>query len=556
MPAPTAAPLTAAMYGFSISATSRGMRCTPSRRKLRFSTGVRFSFWRPRSRLPPRTSAPVQKPRCAGAGDDDDARVGVCVGVPEGLVPLLDHLCREGVHTLRAVEGDRGDAVLLFVDDLLEIHRLPPGTNNRASKQANKAVRCLRDCMFACLGAVLSSQRNTTHEGAPPMKFGTLMFPTEYSIDPVSLGKAVEERGFDSIFFPDHTHIPASRRTPWPGGTELPKEYYNCYDVFTALTAVAVTSPKLLVGTGVCLIMERDPIQTANEIASIDLLSGGRFIFGVGGGWNEEEMENHGTDPKRRFKVMRERIEAMKEIWTKDEAEYHGEFVNFDPIWSWPKPVQKPHPPIYVGGDGPNTLKRVVAYGDAWMPIPGRGEVPMSEKIKQLQQMAADAGRGPIPVTDLRRRPAARRSSATTRRSASSAASSGCRPRRRTKRSGTWTATRRWRRRWRRRGRSPGRAIIPPTYSRGESRARFASDRARHCGSRCRPSARQRHARARRPVQSRRPVRVCRRRHCARLRFERQPGAGAGYAYPEQRDRRHLLRVRSDIHDELPGPVD
>ncbi len=231
------------------------------------------------------------------------------------------------------------------------------------------------------------------------MKYGVVMFPTEYSIDPVSLGKAVEERGFDSVFLPDHTHIPASRRTPWPGGAELPKEYYHCYDVFLALTAIAATSPKLLVGTGVCLIMERDPIVTANEIASLDLLSNGRFIFGVGGGWNEEEMENHGTDPRRRFKVMRERIEAMKEIWTKDEAEYHGEFVNFDPIWSWPKPVQKPHPPIYVGGDGENTLKRVISYGDAWMPIPGRGEVPMSEKIQTLQRMAADAGRGPIPVT-------------------------------------------------------------------------------------------------------------------------------------------------------------
>ena len=230
------------------------------------------------------------------------------------------------------------------------------------------------------------------------MKYGVVMFPTDYSIDPVSLGKAVEERGFDSLFFPEHTHIPTSRRTPWPGGAPLPKEYSHTYDPFLALTAVAMVTKKLLLGTGICLVMERDPIVLAKEIASLDLLSGGRFLFGVGGGWNEEEMEDHGTDPKRRFKVMRERIEAMKEIWTKDEAEYHGEFVNFDPLWSWPKPVQKPHPPVYIGGNGEHTLRRVIQYGDAWMPIPGRG-ANIGERMKELQEMAAAAGRGPIPVT-------------------------------------------------------------------------------------------------------------------------------------------------------------
>ncbi len=230
------------------------------------------------------------------------------------------------------------------------------------------------------------------------MKYGVVMFPTDYSIDPVSLGKEVEARGFDSLFFPEHTHIPASRRTPWPGGADLPKEYWHTYDPFLALTAVAMVTTKLLLGTGICLVMERDPIVLAKEIASLDLLSGGRFLFGVGGGWNEEEMEDHGTDPKRRFKVMRERIEAMKEIWTKDEAEYHGEFVDFPPLWSWPKPVQQPHPPVYVGGNGDHTLKRVVQYGDAWMPIPGRG-ADIGGKIKQLNEMAAAAGRGPIPVT-------------------------------------------------------------------------------------------------------------------------------------------------------------
>jgi probable F420-dependent oxidoreductase len=230
------------------------------------------------------------------------------------------------------------------------------------------------------------------------MKYGVVMFPTDYSIDPVSLGKEVEARGFDSLFFPEHTHIPTSRRTPWPGGAPLPNEYSHTYDPFLALTAVAMVTGKLLLGTGICLVMERDPIVLAKEVASLDLLSGGRFLFGVGGGWNEEEMEDHGTDPKRRFKVMRERIEAMKEIWTKDEAEYHGEFVDFPPLWSWPKPVQKPHPPVYIGGNGDHTLRRVIQYGDAWMPIPGRG-ANVGERMKELESMAADAGRGPIPVT-------------------------------------------------------------------------------------------------------------------------------------------------------------
>lgn len=231
------------------------------------------------------------------------------------------------------------------------------------------------------------------------MKFGITMFPTDYAIGPVALAKAVEERGFDSLFFPEHTHIPTSRRTPWPGGADLPREYSHTHDPFVALTAAAVSTQKLLVGTGICLVVERDPITLAKEVASIDFISGGRFLFGVGGGWNEEEMENHGTDPRTRFRLMRERILAMKEIWTREEAEFHGRFVDFDPIWSWPKPVQKPHPPIYVGGDGEYTLKRVVAYGDAWMPIPGRSQVPLSERMKQLQEMAQQAGRGKIPVT-------------------------------------------------------------------------------------------------------------------------------------------------------------
>jgi probable F420-dependent oxidoreductase len=231
------------------------------------------------------------------------------------------------------------------------------------------------------------------------MKFGILMFATDYAIDPVTLGRAVEERGFDSLFLPEHTHIPASRRTPWPGGADLPKEYWHTLDPFVALSAVAATTERLLLGTGICLVTERDPITLAKEVASLDLLSGGRLLFGIGAGWNVEEMENHGTDSNHRFRLMRERVMAMKEIWTKDEAEYHGKYVNFDPIWSWPKPVQQPHPPIYIGGDGKHTFKRVIDYGDSWMPIPMRGEVPLGERVRQLNEMAAEAGRGRIPVT-------------------------------------------------------------------------------------------------------------------------------------------------------------
>jgi len=231
------------------------------------------------------------------------------------------------------------------------------------------------------------------------VKYGIVMFPTDYAVDVVTLARAVEERGFDSLFLPEHTHIPTSRRTPWPGGAELPREYSHTLDPFVALGAAAAATKNLLIGTGICLVIQRDPITLAKEVASLDFLSGGRFLFGVGGGWNREEMENHGTDPKLRWKILRERIQAMKEIWTHDEAEYHGQFVNFDPIWSWPKPVQKPHPPVYVGGDGPHTLQRVVEYGDAWMPIPGRNPVPLSERMKELDRLAQAAGRGRIPVT-------------------------------------------------------------------------------------------------------------------------------------------------------------
>lgn len=229
------------------------------------------------------------------------------------------------------------------------------------------------------------------------MKFGVYMFPTDYAIDPVSLGRAVEGHGFESLFVPEHTHIPTSRRSPFPGGGELPKEYSHTLDPFVALGAVAAATERLMLGTGICLVIERDPITLAKEVASLDFISGGRVLFGIGGGWNREEMENHGTDPTRRWKVLRERIEAMQQIWTEDAAEYHGEFVDFDPIWQWPKPVQKPHPPVIIGGDGANTLQRVVRYGDGWMPIGRRAD--FKARIDELNRLTAEAGRADIPVT-------------------------------------------------------------------------------------------------------------------------------------------------------------
>ncbi len=193
------------------------------------------------------------------------------------------------------------------------------------------------------------------------------MFPTDYAVEPPELARMVEERGFESLWFPEHTHIPTTRETPYPGGGELPREYSHTYDPFVALTAAAAATPELRVATGICLVVERDPIITAKEVASLDRLSGGRFIFGVGAGWNREEMQNHGTDPGRRFGLMRERVEAMKAIWTTEEAEYHGEHVDFDPIWQWPKPLQSPFG-VHIGGNGPRVEDRVLRYGDGWMP--------------------------------------------------------------------------------------------------------------------------------------------------------------------------------------------
>jgi probable F420-dependent oxidoreductase len=231
------------------------------------------------------------------------------------------------------------------------------------------------------------------------MEVGLAMFSTDYTIEPARLGRLAEDRGFDSLLLTEHTHIPASRETPYPGGGELPREYSHCNDPFVGLGMVAAVTERLKVGTGICLVVERDPIVTAKEVATLDHLSGGRFLFGVGAGWNFEEMRNHGTDPRRRFRVMRERIEAMKAIWTQDEAEYHGEHVDFDPIWSWPKPAQKPHPPVLVGGRGEKVLERVVAFGDEWMPNRIDDPDELGERITDLQRRAERAGRDRIPVS-------------------------------------------------------------------------------------------------------------------------------------------------------------
>ena len=227
------------------------------------------------------------------------------------------------------------------------------------------------------------------------MKFGVAIFPTDYAISMTELAPAAEDLGFESLWVAEHSHIPVSRESPWPGGSELPKHYWHTMDPFVALTAAALASKTIRVGTGICLLVERDPIHTARETASLDLVSNGRFIFGIGGGWNREEMADHGTDFHIRWKLLRERTEAIKAIWTQDVAEYHGELVDFSPMWSWPKPVQKPHPPVILGGGGPKILERVVRYADGWMP--NRGDV--YERMPELQRMAKEAGRGPIPVT-------------------------------------------------------------------------------------------------------------------------------------------------------------
>jgi probable F420-dependent oxidoreductase len=229
--------------------------------------------------------------------------------------------------------------------------------------------------------------------------FGLSIFQTPDTIQPAELGRLAEERGFESLFFVEHSHIPASRETPYPVGGELPPEYSRLYDPFVSLATVAAVTERLKVGTGICLVVERDPIMLAKEVASLDRLSGGRFLFGVGGGWNLEEMRNHGTDPSTRFRLLREKIEAMKAIWSEEEAEYHGRHVDFDPIWSWPKPEQQPHPPILVGGNGRGVLDRVLAYGDEWLPNRVGDEEKLIARIAKLQRRGQEERGARIPVT-------------------------------------------------------------------------------------------------------------------------------------------------------------
>ncbi len=224
------------------------------------------------------------------------------------------------------------------------------------------------------------------------MKIGIYIFATDYTIRIDELAREAEQRGFESLFIPEHTHIPASRRSPWPGGPELPREYWHTLDPFVALGVAAAATSTLRLGTGICLLTERDPIVNAKEVATLDLLSGGRFELAIGAGWNAEEMENHGTAFATRFRVMSERARAMKVIWTEEEPEFHGEFVDFDPIWSWPKPVQRPNPPILVGGETDHTLRRVVDWADGWFPR-GRGGFDPAEGMARLKAIADEAGR-------------------------------------------------------------------------------------------------------------------------------------------------------------------
>jgi probable F420-dependent oxidoreductase len=231
------------------------------------------------------------------------------------------------------------------------------------------------------------------------MDFGVLMFATEYSVAPAELAAMVEQRGYESLFFPEHTHIPVSRDTPYPAGGELPPEYWHTYDPFIALMAAAAATERLRVATGICLVIERDPITTAKEVASLDRLSGGRMLFGVGAGWNLEEMANHGTDGSRRFGLLRERIEAMKAIWSQDEASYHGRHVDFNPILARPKPLQQPHPPILVGGNGATVVDRVLSYGDEWMPNAMPDAAALQQRIREFHSRAVEEGRGQLGVT-------------------------------------------------------------------------------------------------------------------------------------------------------------
>jgi len=229
------------------------------------------------------------------------------------------------------------------------------------------------------------------------MHVGLVIFATDYAIRPDELARAAEARGFESLWLPEHTHIPASRKSPWPGGPKLPQEYWHTYDPFVALAMAAAVTTTLKLATGICLLVERDPITTAKEVASLDYLSGGRVIFGIGGGWNAEEMADHGTEFRTRWKVLKERVLAMKRLWTEDEAGFAGEYVRFEPSWAWPKPARRPHPPIVLGSNAKRALERVVDYCDGWMPIGVRTK-DLTSDLERLRQLAVERGRDPRTI--------------------------------------------------------------------------------------------------------------------------------------------------------------
>jgi probable F420-dependent oxidoreductase len=234
------------------------------------------------------------------------------------------------------------------------------------------------------------------------MKIGAAMFFTDYSMSSVELAQALEERGFESVWAPEHSHIPLSRKSSFPSGGDLPKQYYDVMDPFVTLSAAAAATKTIKIGTGVCLVIQRDTIQTAKLVASLDQVSGGRFLFGIGGGWNRDEMEDHGTVFATRFRKMREQVEAMKKIWADSKPEYHGEIVDFPAMMTWPKPVQKPHPPVILGGAFPHAARRALRYGDGWIPHSRRPQYEdVTDFLPQFREMAKEAGRDPaeVPVT-------------------------------------------------------------------------------------------------------------------------------------------------------------
>jgi probable F420-dependent oxidoreductase len=230
------------------------------------------------------------------------------------------------------------------------------------------------------------------------MRVGISCFLTDKSVNIADLAKAAESRGFDEIWAPEHTHIPTGRETDWPmqDASELPEMYKRSLDPFVALTAAAMVTERIRIGTSICLVSQHDPIILAKTVATLDLLSGGRLTLGVGFGWNVDEMAHHGVDPDRRRTIGREKTLAMKELWTNDEATFRGDYVSFSPSWQWPKPTQKPHPPIWVGG-GKSTMKHAVEWGDGWMPI--EGVMPVARMTRSIRQMLVDAGRDPENFT-------------------------------------------------------------------------------------------------------------------------------------------------------------